>query len=360
MKRIIRILVLLLFVAMVAWVFIYLYKQSKGDPVTHELESPFIGNIIKKAVATGSVIPRQEIAIKPQESGIISEIFVNAGDRVNRGDMIARIQIIPEMTEINAAENRLNKARLEFNNAQAEFDRKSRLYEQRVIARVEFEAEELRFNMRQEDLMAAENHLQLIREGVTKKMGGQTNTLIRSTIDGMVLDVPVKVGNSVIRSNAFNDGTTIALVADMSDMIFEGMVDETEVGNIAEGMHLMLTIGAMPQNSFDAYLEFISPKGVEDNGAIQFEIRAAVRQKEDLFIRAGYSANADIVLDRRDSVMVINEKVLQFNGDTVFVEVQVTPGQFEKRNIKTSLSDGINIEVIEGLSLTDEVKVPVI
>ncbi len=358
MKRILKIFGLLVFAALVLWVFVYLYKQSKADPVVYDVESPFTTTIVKKTVATGSVVPRREIAIKPQESGIIRDIFVNPGDRVKQGDLIARIQIIPEMIEVNAAENRLNKARLEFENARTEFERKKELFEQRVIARSEFEAEELRFNTRREDLSAAENHLQLIQEGVTKKMGAQTNTLIRSTIEGMVLDVPVKEGNSVIRSNAFNDGTTIAIVADMNEMIFEGKVDETEVGKIKEGMHLLLTIGALESESFDAYLEYISPKGVEESGAIQFEIRAAVKLQDNVFIRAGYSANADIVLDRRDSVLVVAEKVLQFSGDSIFVEVETTPQTFVKRQVKTGLSDGINIEVVEGLSSEEKVKVP--
>ncbi|WP_026474235.1 efflux RND transporter periplasmic adaptor subunit [Alkaliflexus imshenetskii] len=358
MKRILKIFGLLVFAALVLWVFVYLYKQSKADPIVYDVESPFTTTIVKKTVATGSVVPRREIAIKPQESGIIRDIFVNPGDRVKQGDLIARIQIIPEMIEVNAAENRLNKARLEFENARTEFERKKELFEQRVIARSEFEAEELRFKTRGEDLSAAENHLQLIQEGVTKKMGAQTNTLIRSTIEGMVLDVPVKEGNSVIRSNAFNDGTTIAIVADMNEMIFEGKVDETEVGKIKEGMHLLLTIGALESESFDAYLEYISPKGVEESGAIQFEIRAAVKLQDNVFIRAGYSANADIVLDRRDSVLVVAEKVLQFSGDSIFVEVETAPQTFVKRQVKTGLSDGINIEVVDGLNSEEKVKVP--
>ncbi|TCO08444.1 efflux RND transporter periplasmic adaptor subunit [Natronoflexus pectinivorans] len=358
MKRFFKILGLLVFVGLVLWVFVYLYKQSKSDPVVFDTETPFTTDIINKTVATGSVIPRREIAIKPQENGIIREIYVDPGDRVKEGDLIARIQIIPEMIEVNAAESRLNKAQLEYENARIEFERKKGLFEQNVIARSEFEAEELRYRTRLEDLNAADNHLQLIQEGVTRKMGAQTNTLIRSTIDGMVLDVPVREGNSVIRTNAFNEGTTIAIVADMNEMIFEGKVDETEVGRISEGMHLLLTIGALQGDSFDAYLEYISPKGQEESGAIQFEIRAAVKLQEGSFIRAGYSANADIVLDRRDSVLAVTERVLQFNGDSIFVEIETAPQTFEKRVVKTGLSDGLNIEIKEGVSENDKVKVP--
>ena len=358
MKRFFKIFVVLLFAGLVLWVFYYLYKQSKKEPVVYEIETPFKTNILKKTVATGSVIPRREILIKPQESGIIREIFVDPGSIVKKGDRIAQIQIIPEMIEVNAAENRLNKTKLAYNNAVIEFERTKQLYEEKVITLSEYQSQELNYKTMKEDMEAAQNHLQLIQEGVTSKMGAQTNTVIRSTIDGMVLDVPLKEGNSVIKSNTFNDGTTVAIVADMAEMIFEGMVDETEVGKIKEGMHLQLSVGAVNEESFDAILEYISPKGKEENGAIQFQIRAAVSLKDNVFIRAGYSANADIVLDRRDSVLCVTEKVLQFSGDSIFVEVETTPENYEKRLVKTGLSDGVNIEVVSGLSDADKVKIP--
>jgi len=360
MKRIFKFAILLVFIALIIWVFVYLYQQSKTAPVVYETETPVTTNILRKTVATGSVVPRKEIAIKPQESGIVTAVYVEPGQLVKQGDNLARIQIIPEMVQVNEAENRVNKARLAFANAEKEFERTKQLYEQQVVALSDFQAEELRFKSSREDLQAAENHLQLIQEGVTKQMGSKTNTVIRSTISGMVLDVPIEEGNSVIKSNNFNDGTTVAMVADMGEMIFRGKVDETEVGKIKEGMHLLMTIGAIENEVFDAYLEYISPKGVEEGGAIQFEIKAAVELKDNRFIRAGYSASADIVLDRRDSVLAINEKVLQFSGDSVFVEVETAPQVFEKRLVKTGLSDGLNIELLEGLEAEEKVKVPVI
>lgn len=360
MKRILKFGLLLVFAALVIWVFVYLYQKSKTVPTVYETETPVVGDIIKKTVATGSIVPRKEIAIKPQESGIVTHVYVEAGDLIKQGDMIARIQIIPEMVQVNEAESRVNKARLAFENAKIAFERIKDLYEQKVIALSEYEAEELKYNNSREDLAAAENHLQLILEGVTKSMGSKTNTVIRSTVSGMVLDVPIEEGNSVIKSNTFNDGTTIAIVADMAEMIFKGKVDETEVGKLKEGMHLLMTVGAIESEVFDAYLEYISPKGVEEGGAIQFEIKAAVKLKDNQFIRAGYSANADIVLDRRDSVLTINERVLQFEGDSTFVEVETVPQVFEKRPVKTGLSDGIKVELIEGLGLEDKVKVPTI
>ena len=360
MKRYFKVAFLLLFVALVVWVFVYLYKQSKSESIVYETEMPTVGNIIKKTVATGSVVPRKEIAIKPQESGIITNIYVEPGELVKQGDILARIQIIPEMVQVNEAESRLNKAMMAFENAEVDFNRTKELFEEKVISLSDYQSEELRFKNSREDLLAAENHLQLIQEGVTKKMGAKTNTVIRSTIDGMVLDVPVEEGNSVIKSNAFNDGTTVAVVADMSEMVFEGTVDETEVGKIQVGMHLLMTIGAIENEVFDAFLEYISPKGIEEGGAIQFEIKAAVKLKDKQFIRAGYSANADIVLDRRDSVLTINEKVLQFSGDSVFVEVETDDQVFEKRLVETGLSDGLKIELLDGITEEDEIKVPVI
>lgn len=359
MKRVLKIFLLVLFVALVGWVFYYIYKQTKKDPVVYQTESPEVTNIVKKTVATGSVIPRKEIQIKPQESGIINELYVEPGDIVKKGDLIAKIQIIPEMVQVSNAESGVKKAELAFQNSEIEFNRQKELYSSKVIAESEYLAEKLRYDNAKEDLNAAENNLQLIKEGVLKKAGAQTNTLIRSTTDGMILDVPVKEGNSVIKSNAFNDGTTVAIVADMGEMIFQGKVDETEVGKIREGMELLLSIGALDEQKYTAALEFIAPKGVEENGAIQFEIKAAVKLKEGQFIRAGYSATADIVLEKRDSVLAIKEKLITFSHDSAFVEVESKqPQSFEKKQIKTGLSDGINIEVKEGLAKTDKVKVP--
>jgi HlyD family secretion protein len=262
------------------------------------------------------------------------------------------------MVQVNNAESQLRIAEINFKNAEIEFNREKELYEKGVVPESEFLAQKLKYETAKENKQAAFDHLQLIKEGVTKSMGSQTNTLIKSTVEGMVLDVPVEVGNSVIKSNTFNDGTTVAIVANMGDMIFKGKVDETEVGKIKKGMNLLLTIGALEEDTFKAVLEYIAPKGVEDNGAIQFEIKADVKLKDNKFIRAGYSATADIVLDRRDSVLSISEKLLQFSNDTTYVEVETTDQIFERRDIKTGLSDGINVEVLTGLKEEDKIKIP--
>jgi HlyD family secretion protein len=233
------------------------------------------------------------------------------------------------------------------------------LYEDGVIPAAEFEQYELSYENAIEELGTARSNLELIKEGQTKSSGSSTNTLVRSTIMGMVLDVPVEQGNSVIESNTFNAGTTIATIADMNEMVFEGKIDETEVGKISEGMPLILQIGAIEDIRFEAVLEHISPKGVEENGAIQFEIKADVVLQNNQFIRAGYSANADIVLAKVDSVLAVPEIVIQFDDDTAFVEVETEPQVFERKTVELGLSDGINIEIVSGLTEEDKIKVPI-
>ncbi len=358
MKKVLKVLLLVVVVAAILGTMVFLYQKSRKKPVIYETKSPFISNVVKKTVATGSVVPRKEIDIKPQVSGIIEEVYIEAGNHVKKGDLIARVKIIPNMVELNNAESRLNKAKINFEDSKMVYERQKKVYEQGVIPEAEFQQFRLAYMSAMEELETAESHLQLIKEGVSKKSGNTTNTLIRSTIEGMVLDVPVEVGNSVIESNTFNEGTTIASVADMGEMIFEGKVDETEVGKLRLGMPLILSVGAIEDEKFDAVLEYIAPKGKEENGAIQFEIKADVKLKENAFVRAGYSANADIVLERRDSVMVIPESLISFEkeGDSAFVEIETQPQVFEKRFIQTGLSDGVNIEIKTGLGITDKLK----
>jgi HlyD family secretion protein len=358
MKKTIRIIVLVIILAIFAATIIYLYNKSKQKPVVYKTETPFTATIIRKTVATGSVIPRKEIEIKPQVSGIVEEIYVEAGKKVRKGDILAKVRIIPDLVNLNNAEARVDRAKIAYDDAKINYDRQDKLYKNGVIAQSEFQSAQVAFRNASQESDAAEANLELIREGVNKRSGKMTNTLIPSTIEGMVLDVPVKVGNSVIESNNFNPGTTIATIADVSDMIFDGKVDETEVGKISPGMDLQLVVGAIENDTFLATLKYISPKGVLENGAVQFEIKADVKLQGDQFLRAGYSANADIVLQRADNVLSIRESVLQFEGDTAFVEVETAPQAFEKRYIKTGLSDGINIQVLSGLKKDEKIKVP--
>lgn len=357
MKKIFKILGIVILVGIFGGTLYFLYTKSKKAPEIYETKNPFVTNVTRKTVATGSVVPRKEIDIVPQVSGIIDELYIQAGDDVKKDQVIARIKIIPDMVNLNNAENRLNRAKLSFEDAKNDFDRQQKLYDQKVISYEEYKNAKVAYDSSKEELAAAENNLELIKNGVTKKAQTATNTLVRSTVTGMVLDVPVKEGNSVIQSNTFNNGTTIATVADMNDMIFEGKVDETEVGKIKEGMNIELEIGAIEKEKFAAVLTYISPKGKEENGAIQFEIKANVVQKDNKFIRAGYSANANIVLEKKDSVLVIPEGMLKFEKDSSYVEIETaTPQVFEKRMVKTGISDGINIEITQGLTKTDKVK----
>jgi len=356
MKKVLRIFFIVLIIGGLIATLVFLFEKNKKAPISYNTKTPEITTIIKKTVATGSIIPRQEILIKPMISGIVSEVYVEAGDYVKDGDILAKIRVVPNMVALNNAENRVNRAKIEVENAKIEYNRNEKLYNQKVISDATFQPIMLRMKSAEEELLSAENNLAIVKEGVSNTGKSASNTLIRSTISGMVLDVPVKVGNSVIESNNFNDGTTIATIADMTDMIFEGKVDESEVGKLKEGMTLLLNIGAIDSEEFEAILEYVAPKGVEENGAIQFLVKAAVSLKEDQFVRAGYSATADVVLDRRDSVLAIEESLLQFEEDSAFIEVEVGDQQFERREIKLGLSDGIKVEVIEGVSKEDKIK----
>lgn len=356
MKKVFKTLIWLFIVVIFIGTLYFLYNKSKKKKETFATEKPFVTNIENKTVATGSVVPRKEIEIKPQVSGIIEEIYIEPGDVVKNGDLIAKVRIIPNMINLNNAEARLDQARIDHEDAKMVYDRQKKIFDEGVIPVAEFQPYELSLNRAKSELNSAEDNLQLIKEGVTKKSGQTTNTLIRSTIEGMVLDVPVKEGNSVIESNTFNAGTTIAFIADMGEMIFEGTVDETEVGKIYEKMNLSLSIGAIDNQKFNSKLEYISPKGIEDNGAIKFEIKAKIELKEDYFIRSGYSATAEIVLEHIDSVLAIKESLIEFRNDSAFVEVELEPQVFEERNIKIGLSDGINIQILEGVSLEDNIK----
>lgn len=334
----------------------YLWRKAQAPPVVYKTETPVVTDIVKKTVATGSVVPRKEVAVKPQVSGIIESIQVEPGKSVRRGDLLARIRVVPNTGALAAAESRVNQARIKAEDAEREFDRNRNLFEQGIVTERESRQAALARDTTKEELAAAQDSLEVVQRGVAARAGSTTNTLVAATIDGTVLDVPVKEGSSVIESNTFNDGTTIATLAVMNDLIFEGKVDESEVGKLRPGMDILLTIGALEPARFKAVLEHIAPKGVEENGAIQFKIRAALAQEKDALIRANYSANADIVLDRRDKVLALKESLIQFEGEEAFVEIETGPQRFERRKVKTGLSDGVTIEIVEGLGKDDRVK----
>lgn len=359
MKKIGRIILLVLIGLAVIGTFYFLWQKSRPVVTVYELVSPQEGSVETKTVATGKVEPRDEVLIKPQMSGIISELLKEAGQTVKEGEIIARIKVIPEMVQLNSAESRVRVAEINLEQITASFKRDEDLFNQGVVAREDYELASSNFRKAKEELENAQDALEIIREGISRRSTTASTTQVRSTITGMILDVPIKVGNSVIQSNTFNDGTTIASVADMGNMIFRGKVDETEVGRIHEGMPIKLTVGAMESRTFDAVLEYVSPKGVEENGAVMFEIKAAVQIPDDTFVRAGYSANAEIVLKQAENVLTIPESTVEFSGDSAFVQLikQEKPEQiFERHHIRVGLSDGIKIEVAEGLTATDKIR----
>lgn len=355
MKQFFIIFFVIVFLGASAYLGYYFYKNNEKPKEVFKTVQPTYEEIIKKTVATGAIVPKKEVTIKPQVSGIIEKLYVEPGDKVRTGQLIAKIKVRPNMATVSNAESVLRRSRISLENATKEFNRQKSLFDKGVIAEQEFNRFKLDLELAKESVEAAKENLQIIREGMTKNAGSST-TLVRSTVAGMVLDIPFKEGSSVIESNTFNEGTTVATIADMGKMIFEGKVDESEVGKIQKGMDLLLTVGALEDVSFSAKLDYISPKGVDEEGTIKFDIRATVDLQKDAFLRAGYSANADIVLDKRDSVLSIKESNLIFSGDTTYVEIEVTDQQFEKRMIKTGISDGIQIEVLSGLKKGDKIK----
>lgn len=358
-KKIKRIVLLSIVGLAVVGTFVFLWKKAQPEVTEYEIVTPERGTVETKTVATGNVEPRYEILIKPQISGIISEVLKEAGQRVTEGEIIAKVKVIPEMGQLNSAESRVNVARISLDQVESTHRRDEQLFKQGILTAEEFDVSKANYRKAKEELANAQSSLEIVRDGISRNTRSSSTTQIRSTITGMILNVPIKVGNSVIQSNSFNDGTTIASVANMNDMIFRGNVDETEIGKIREGMPIKLTVGALGTRTFDAVLEYVSPKGEEKNGAIQFEIKAAVSLPDTSFVRAGYSANAEIVLERAANVLTIPESTVEFHGDTAFVQVvkQEKPKQiFEKRQIKTGLSDGIKIEVKEGLTEKDKIR----
>ena len=361
MKKFWRIFWIVILAGALVLTFGFLWKKGRPVKVVYEIVVPKQDTINQFVVATGKVEPRDEVLIKPQISGIISHVYKEAGQKIKEGEVIATVKVIPEMSTLNSAESRVNQAEISLEQTEREFDRTKLLYESNVISLDEYEKAETTLRKSREDLQSARDNLEIVRNGITSRNAEISNTQIRSTIDGMILDVPVKVGNSVIQSNTFNDGTTIASVADMNNMLFRGNVDETDVGRLFEGMTVKLSVGAIQNMEMDATLEYISPKAIEQNGVIMFEVKAAVKIRSDVFVRAGYSANARVLIDSRAGVITIPESVVEFEGGKSYVYVLTSPESaedqtFDKREVKLGLSDGINIEVISGVGTGDKVR----
>ena len=356
-KLIIAAIIALIFIG----TFVFLWAKSQPKEVVYNEFTPQQDSIQKTTIITGKIEPRNEVNIKPQISGIISELLKEPGDYVNAGDVIAKVKVIPDMAQLSSAEMRVRLAEINLKQAQTDFQREENLFNQKLVSADEFDKTKVALAQAKHEKVAAQDALEVVRDGVSKSNAKASSTLIRSTISGIILDIPVKVGNSVILSNTFNDGTTIATVANMNDLIFRGNIDETEVGQLVGGMNMKITIGALQDLKFDAALEYISPKAVESNGSNQFEIKAAVKLTEGGKIRAGYSANAEIVLARADNVLSIPESAIEFSGDSTFVYVIKGSGKnktYERTAVTTGLSNGVNIEIKKGITAKDKVRGP--
>ena len=340
------------------WAAAFFIKSNSKSATTYDTKKPFTSNIEKKTVATGKVIPEDEVAIKPQISGIIDRIYMEEGDDVKAGDLIAVIKVVPNEQALNSSKGRVRNAEIALNNTKIEYDRSKALFDKGVISSQDFLNLQLQYDQAIQELDNARADYRIIRIG---SAGGSSiaNTNIRATVNGTILEIPVKEGDQVIQSNNFNDGTTIATIADLGKMIFEGKVDEGEVGKLELGMPLEISLGAIEDQKLDAKLKFIAPKGIEEAGAVQFKIEGDVEINDSIFVRAGYSANASLVLEKKDSIMVIPEALLQFDKDTdkPFVEVLVGDQKFERKDVEIGISDGVNVEIISGLTFEDEVKI---
>ena len=356
-KLIIAAIVALIFIG----TFVFLWQKSQPKEVVYNEFTPKMEDIQKTTIITGKIEPRNEVNIKPQISGIITDLYKEPGDYVNAGDVIAKVKVIPDMGQLSSAEARVRLSEINLKQAQVNYDREENLYNMKLVSADEFDKIKQALQQAKEEKVAAIDALQVVRDGVSKSNASASSTLIRSTISGRILDIPVKVGNMVILSNNFNDGTTIASVANMNDLIFRGNIDETEVGRLYNGIPMKITIGALQDLTFDASLEYISPKATDNNGANQFEIKAAVKVGKDDKLRSGYSANAEIVLSSVQKALTIPESAIEFSGDSTFVYVIKTKGskkEYERRQVTTGLSDGVNIEIKKGLTAKDKVRGP--
>ena len=361
MKRYSKLIIAAIIALIFIGTFVFLWQKSQPKEIVYNEFTPKLDTIQKTTIITGKIEPRNEVNIKPQISGIISELYKEAGDYVNAGDVIAKVKVVPDMGSLSSAEARVRLADINLAQAQVDYNREENLHNQKLVSDDEFDKSRQSLKQAQEEKKAAVDALQVVRYGVSQSNAKASSTLIRSTISGIILDIPVKVGYSVIQVNTMNEGTTIATVANMNNLIFRGNIDETEVGQLVNSMPMKITIGALQDLKFDANLEYISPKAVESNGANQFEIKAAVKLSEGGKIRSGYSANAEIVLSRVENALSIPESAIEFSGDSTFVYIIKGEGKqktYERKQVDTGLSDGVNIEIKKGLTAKDKVRGP--
>jgi HlyD family secretion protein len=359
MKKGVTITVLILIALVFFGALYYLYAKNQESPVVFETDKAEVKTIIKSTIATGNIVPDEEVLIKPNISGIIEAVYIKAGENVKAGDMIAKIKVVANVSNLSNSQNQVKTTKIELDNQEKLFQRQKTLFDKGVISANDFDAAQLAYNQAKQNYKASIQGFDIVKTGTASGLGNYANTLIRSTVNGMVLDVPVKVGNQVIESNNFNEGTTIASVADIGRMIFVGKVDESEVGKIKLNMPIEITIGAIENKKFDAVLTYIAPKGKTENGAIQFEIKATMTNRDNTFIRAGLSANASIILEKAEKVLSVKESLIQFDKKTLkpYLEIENSPQKFQRKDVVLGVSDGIYVEVKSGIKSTDKIKV---
>jgi len=351
---------ILIFIAIVFFgALYYLYAKNQESPIVFETDKAEIKTIVKNTIATGNIVPDEEVLIKPNISGIIEAVYIKAGDKIKAGDLIAKIKVVANVSNLSNSQNQVQTTKINLDNQEKLFQRQKTLFDKGVISANDFDSAQLAYNQAKQNYAASKQGFDIVKTGTSSGLGNYANTLIRSTVNGMVLDVPVKVGNQVIESNNFNEGTTIASVADVGRMIFVGKIDESEVGKIKEKLPIEITVGAIENKKFDAILQYIAPKGKVENGAIQFEIKASMPNKDNTFIRAGLSANASIILEKAEKVLALKEALVQFDPKTQkpFVEVETGVKKFERRNVILGVSDGIYVEIKSGVKASDKIKV---
>jgi HlyD family secretion protein len=359
MKKGITITILILIALVFFGALYYLYAKNQESPIVFKTDKVEIKTIVKNTIATGNIVPDEEVLIKPNISGIIEEVYIKAGETIKAGDLIAKIRVVANVSNLSNSQNQVQTTKIDLDNQEKVYQRQKTLFDKGVISANDFDAAQLAYKRAKQNYSASKQSLDIVKTGTTSGLGNYANTLIRSTVNGMVLDVPVKVGNQVIESNNFNEGTTIASVADVGRMIFVGKIDESEVGKIKEKLPIEITIGAIENKKFDAVLQYIAPKGKTENGAIQFEIKASLANKDNTFIRAGLSANASIILEKAEKVLALKESLIQFDKKTQkpYVEIQSGDQKFIRKNLDLGVSDGIYVEIKSGIKASDKIKI---
>nr|WP_315186383.1 efflux RND transporter periplasmic adaptor subunit [uncultured Flavobacterium sp.] len=359
MKKGVTITILILIALVFFGALYYLYAKNQESPIVFKTDKVEIKTIVKNTIATGNIVPDEEVLIKPNISGIIEEVYIKAGETIKAGDLIAKIKVVANVSNLSNSQNQVQTTKIDLDNQEKVYQRQKTLFDKGVISANDFDAAQLAYKQAKQNYSASKQSLDIIKTGTTSGLGNYANTLIRSTVNGMVLDVPVKVGNQVIESNNFNEGTTIASVADVGRMIFVGKIDESEVGKIKEKLPIEITIGAIENKKFDAVLQYIAPKGKTENGAIQFEIKASLANNDNTFIRAGLSANASIILEKAEKVLALKESLIQFDKKTQkpYVEIQSGDQKFIRKNLVLGVSDGIYVEIKSGIKASDKIKI---